>query len=385
MGVGRVIIWHRHRVRSLPRAPHGATTQSPSVSQREGLVVATLLVVGLMTSSYTPSTQRASSHGPSLVHAAPTSGKYRLAYELDGDMYLAHWNGTHPVKIADGGPGICGSYGGEGPIWSPDGRYLAFRGSVEGASSGSQWACPSTVSIADQTGQIISTFRVGMGWKVSWSPDSTRIAVWAPRDRLSTGVGWDRTIGIYGVDGVQQTLLTFPRRMMGGGDFDPRWSHGGRSLLVPDEVVVPIDGSAPRLSASLLLSWDLAYSPDGTRIAYIDYTYHGALEVAAADGSSPRVLLHGATNPVWSPSGDQIAFELLNSPEIRVVDVATGTVTSLVRKSNPDLIGFSPDGERILFSNTDPAVTKGSLWSVRTDGSDLQLLVKGTYWGEWQP
>ena len=48
-----------------------------------------------------------------------------------------------------------------------------------------------------------------------------------------------------------------------------------------------------------------------------------------------------------------------------------------------DPITFSPGGDRILFSRTD-AKSVTSLWSIRTDGSDAQLLVTGTGWGDWQ-
>ena len=39
----------------------------------------------------------------------------RLAYALDGDMYVADWDGANPVRVADGvppGPG-CGDFGGD--------------------------------------------------------------------------------------------------------------------------------------------------------------------------------------------------------------------------------------------------------------------------------
>ena len=315
-------------------------------------------------------------------------GTYRLAYEHDGDIYVADANGRNRVRIANGAPvgtpDLCGSYGGEGSLWSPDGRYLAFRGE-----------CPNTVSIADPTGRIVASFPVGMGWLISWSPDSTRVAVWAHGGFYNKR---DRTIGIYGLDGVRQTLLTLPHGLMAPGDFDPVWSRDGQSLLVPVGVVVPIDGGAPRkLPRSDPRShWDYTYSPDGTRVAYVSYVSNpSSLVVAAADGSSPRVLVHDASSPVWSPSGDRIAFNVwkmgetyaLPTPEIRLVDVVSGTVTSVVTKGSGhdvNVLGFSPDGDRILFSKTD-AAGMSSLWSVRADGSDPQLLVKGADWGEWQP
>ena len=64
----------------------------------------------------------------------PTPGSSgALAYGVDGDIYVAEWDGSNPVRIADGRPpSECATVRrantwGEGPIWSPDGRYLAYR------------------------------------------------------------------------------------------------------------------------------------------------------------------------------------------------------------------------------------------------------------------
>ena len=56
-----------------------------------------------------------------------------LAYAKDGDIFVAEWDGSNAVKVADGrsvedcGGGL-GEYWTEGAtLWSPDGRYLAYR------------------------------------------------------------------------------------------------------------------------------------------------------------------------------------------------------------------------------------------------------------------
>ena len=86
--------------------------------------------------------------------------------------------------------------GREGPIWSPDGRYLAYRhADCEGARD-AWW----DVVISDPEGNVVASFP-SEGWGISWSPDSTRVAVW---------VRWGETIGVYGLDGERQTLLTVP-------------------------------------------------------------------------------------------------------------------------------------------------------------------------------
>jgi WD40-like Beta Propeller Repeat len=324
--------------------------------------------------------------GAQLLHrsSVPAGRLGQLVYGLDGDMYVANWDGTNPVRIADGasglGPTACGSDGGEGRIWSPDGQHLAYR-------SASGDGCAATVVIADPTTKAVVSFP-GDGWAVSWSPDSTRIATW---------IDVFNTIGIYGVDGVRQALLTVPAGCAEGGDYDPVWSSDGRSLI-GRACEVPIDSRPPQTLPSTdprSHEW-WAYSPDGARVAYVSL---GSLVDAAVDGSQDRVLVtSGVTEPVfrpvWSPTGDRIAFagappegpDGILANEISVVDVTSGTVTLLASASGTgtvQLIGFSPDGDLILFSRTDAGNTS-SLWSVHADGSDPQLLVSGADWGDWQ-
>jgi Tol biopolymer transport system component len=316
----------------------------------------------------------------------PTPGRLgSLAYGVDGDIYVADWDGSNPVRIADGRPaddcGGLGEYWGEGPIWSPDGRYLAYRHANCQASPDAWW----DVVIRDPQGNVVASFpSESGGWLISWSPDSTRVAVW---------VRFGETIGVYGLDGVRQTVLTLPPGMMTPGDHDPVWSSDGASLLVPRGVEIPLDGRTPRKlpSDDPRSGWDAMYSPDGSRVAY---TVAGSLVVAAADGSHAReVVGRWVDNPVWSPSGDRIAFiysETHDGPyvtELRVIDLATGTVKSLADMGGSDwiwVIEFSPEGDQILFARTeDRSLGASSLWSIHADGSDPRRLVTGTSWGDW--
>lgn len=317
----------------------------------------------------------------------PTASMGRLGYGINGDIYLADGDGKNPVRIADGIPDrdpACGQYGGEGSLWSPDGRYLAYRGEVPSGGG----PCQGTVNISDPAGRLIATFP-GEGWLISWSPDSTRVATW---------VDFGHTIGIYGLDGARQALLSLPDGLMAPGDFDPVWSPDGSSLLVPFGVEIPVDGSTPRrLPADDPRSqWKVTYSPDGAHVAYNSRDGTSSLDVAAADGSHGRVLIpSGVENAVWSPTGDRIAFDSVTgggttdmgpATELDVVDVASSTVTSLAGKGGADtlsVIEFSPEGDQILFSRTD-ANNVSSLWSVQVDGSDPHLLVAGTGGGDWQ-
>ncbi len=345
----------------------------------------------------------------------PTGRLGHLAYGLDGSIYVADWDGENPVRVADGtldpggaGPAGCGSYWGEGPMWSPDGRYFAYRSAwVDGCrgTSGS-----GKVYVSDPAGHVVASFP-GTGWLVSWSPDSTRVA---------TSVDLGKTFGIYRLDGVRQALLTVPSGYVVHGDYSPVWSPDGLSLLMPIAPIggrseiwqLPIDGGTPQREPTVdpPSHFNVAYSHDGARVAFIDNPDSLSLVIAKADGTKLRVLAGAASdpqyglgpgatyqNPVLSPTGDRVAFmwsptyydqsvdPSAQTSELRVVDVASGMVTTLVSATGAsplDPITFSPEGDRILFArrNADDA----SLWSIRPDGSDARLLVTGTDWGDWQ-
>jgi hypothetical protein len=321
---------------------------------------------------------------PAPAPAAPGT----LAYELDGDIYVADPDGSNAVKIANGLPDgeDCadhpggGTYGAEGPMWSPDGRYLAYR----------YYDCSDPEiggEISDAEGNVLATFPAD-GWEIAWSPDSTRVAVW---DHFSYEPNDPPIIGVYGLDGARLAQLTMPAGWTPSGDHDPKWMPEGTSVWV-DNLEVPLDGSTPRPLPGHGGDPYATYSPDGSLVAY---STNGSLMVARSDGSEPREVFDEASyggdwGHPWSATGDRIAFATSGrgrawwSAELRVVDVATGSVTLLTegeRGVSLHAIGFSPRGDRILFRRDEGRAD--SLWSIGIDGSDARLVVAGAWQGEW--
>ncbi len=360
--------------------------------------VVTAAVAAILALAVALGSQRGWSAAPDPAAPHPTAPALgtlgRLAFGLNGDIYLADGDGENRVRIADGTEDDCGDYWSEGPVWSPDGRYLAYRGAGETGGGTTSTGCSpsSTVNISDSSGHRIASFP-GEGWCVSWSPDSTRVAIW---------VHFGSTLGIFGLDGVRQALLTVPAGGGLHGDLDPVWSLDGASLLLPGGVEVPVDGSTPRLLPldDPRSQWPFTYSPDGTEVAYLS---SDGLSVAAADGARTRVLVSSdhllptsLFGPVWSPKGDRIAFVSRQNgrsagqghvSKLAVLDVASGTVVPLADLGSAhmadSMLTFSPEGDQILYTRTDATGAK-SLWTVHTDGSDRHQRVAGSDWGDWQ-
>ena len=273
---------------------------------------------------------------------------------------------------------------GEGPMWSPDGRHFAYR---------SDWGAPcratgsGKVHLSDAQGRVVASFP-GTGWLVSWSPDSARVATWADLDR----------IGIYGVDGERR------------GRSNHRWDHGPlAATLTPNCCPTATRSSSVSIGRSGSSRWrrDLAGVATGrpsrlsgcavsSRRSRSQCGIPGSLVVAAISGSERRVVVSASLefNPMWSPTGDRIAFVERSQPigdsfegAISIVDVASGGLMRLasVRGTGPSpLLRFSPEGDRILFWRVEGVP---SLWSVNADGSNARLLVTGADWvtGSLQP
>jgi Tol biopolymer transport system component len=242
------------------------------------------------------------------------------------------------------------------PVWSPNGRQLAF---VRVWRNGSRAAL--YVADADGTG-LRRVLRLPYDYEYntsyfSWSPDGRRLAF---------GNG---TLLLVNGDG------TGVRRLVTSSACKPSWSPDGRSLVYlvdggcggrgsnewePGHRAVfriVADGSGRRILATGS-SGDAAWSPDGRRIAFTDRcsVAHGgdwacSAYVMRPDGNGKRKIVEGT----WGGGGWGVAWvsggrELLSpsGSAIRVTVVATGKTRRLFPASFAGgLAGISTSGQRV--------------------------------------
>ncbi|MBI4473287.1 MAG: PD40 domain-containing protein [Acidobacteria bacterium] len=264
----------------------------------------------------------------------------------------------------------------QGPDWSPDGAYLAFR-------SGKMDTTPASAVIRIQN--------VKTGDERVLRPELNGIHVhgprWAPDGKSMLVVGAD-TNGRYGVHQIDaQTGKSRPIVFKGEGAFIPQaaWSADGKSIFyvqggrliarnvateedhVLDTFRLPLSGSRIALSPSG--RW-LAYTAEDPSTAEI------MIKVAGADGEDIREIAHipkgrQIRGIAWTAGDKHILFAQSASPAVNGAGVSSigelwrvapdrGKVEKLdLAMERLEQIRLHPDGKRIAFT---AGTWKAELW-----------------------
>lgn len=148
--------------------------------------------------------------------------------------------------------------------------------------------------------------------------------------------------------------------------------------------VMDADGQRQRMITSAvpnLCDGHPTWSPDGTRIAFdrpVSALGGYDIWIVNADGSGAQNVTNtdkelpggDETRPSWSPDGGRLLFQ---SPIGIYVMKADGTERTRLTSSGADQRpSWSPAGDRIVFGEVTSST--GSIFTVRTDGSDLTMV-----------
>jgi Tol biopolymer transport system component len=181
--------------------------------------------------------------------------------------------------------------------WSPDGRAIGIKSVACGAGG---CGGENSVIVELESGALTA---LTPRYSALWSPDGDWLLLdqggsmlVVPADLIGTGVVVDIA--------ELPDVLPVPERP---GDTGAEWMPDGSALVVSGgsgiDVVTVADGERRTLIED---GYSPVVSPDGSQIAYSRETASGdAIEiwVAAADGSDPRRVAVSLKSPLWSPDG----------------------------------------------------------------------------------
>lgn len=239
------------------------------------------------------------------------------------------------------------------PLWSPDGRQIAFVSD--------QFGEPQLYLMDDAGDNLFRLTNIpGEKSSLAWSPDGGQIAF------VSDGL-----LHTVHVPGVEWQALT---EVETGAVTHTAWSPDGQSLLLAIEADserrvyrLDIDGDLHTLTN--FDSWRPAWSPDGAAVAI---SAERGIHLLDRDGRNlRRVTSFRAWQPEWSPDGRYIAFlsdqgnDNLN-PELWIMNSNGYNLVRLTSSSAWDYI-WSPDSQWLAYITGEPDRNLLQLWLIHLE------------------
>ena len=335
----------------------------------------------------------------------------RITFVSGGDLgAVGTADGAFEILTEDLSLSGVGSLGAPQPVWSPDGRWVAYTSDKSGAPEIWLW------SAEEGTGSAVDVQLTGLAARangLAWSPDGQSIAF--SGDRFGNMDIWTVSVPDGKVSRITDDPLyegypswtpdgsrllyvrmddrwvdhdvievdpdgTNPRMVVRDtGFFDYRAGRAFASAQVsPDGEtvlfrsqrsgwlnfwVVPRDGSAePRqIAASDYDQSDARWSPDGSWISYTENRdgIH-SLRLVSADGSKHRVLVDpdvgAALRAEWSPDGGRISYTMetpTRPAELFVMDLESGESMLVHTEVAPGSAERLHMPERVAYPSSD--------------------------------
>jgi Tol biopolymer transport system component len=238
-------------------------------------------------------------------------------------LVVANADGSDPITIATHEPRVASDVKAERDFdWSPDGRHVAYS------------LCPVAGDACDRI-FVAATDGSGVAqvgdeslaaWRPRWSPDGSLLAFAANRDGVEAG------IYLMAPDGSDVRRISAVESDQPYDFFSLWWSPDGTSIATKTQAGLWRIPAGPHDPADELLlvpneTVVQMWSPDGSRIAYIDRADSPSfLAVVPAEGGDPVDLGVASGGYAWAPDGTSIVVQRCASGGcgFDIVDPLTG-------------------------------------------------------------
>jgi len=256
--------------------------------------------------------------------------------------------------------------------WSPDGREILVTRPGEVVESGEGWQTIFDLWLLNvEDGAAIKL--AGNAAYPIFSPQGEEIAYLSFQEK-GKGQVWLLDLK----SGRQRAIAS------AGWGFPLAWLPDGRLAFARRGRLLLVNRQGKERLQAVTLAARYQISPTGEKVAMSDGS---TLRVEGVDGTNPKTLAHEALigPAAWSPDGTRLAFIVVGEqlqPQLWVAD-ANGSARFLLAEGEDEYFGapsWSPDGRTIAFSRcprgseTAPAC---DIWLVGSDGQGLRNLTPG--------
>ena len=250
---------------------------------------------------------------------------YSVYNEKKGfDLWLVERDGKNPHRLLDCGANRCSS-----PVFSPDGKFLAYNRAPAGLTPTAPTGAPRPCILTVETGDVRPVFsdQQVIGYSALWSPDGNWLA------------SYDGVTNLIRIANLQSgQLVVFPSSLGMLGS----WSPDGNYLIYPNIVA----GS------------------DGTTRTFIYKADFKSKELGTLVGKTSSTDDYAYSAPEWSPAGQQIVFSMRTDPqkpdrEVWVMDPESlgGPVIAKEPGYTYDFYQWDPWGTGLLIQQASLAKT----------------------------
>lgn len=314
---------------------------------------------------------------------------------------------------AEGAPGATENAASTHPIAFISNRYTGER---------------SDIARMSLDGEVLAITRGVDAYHPRWSGDGDSIAF---REQIENTYA---EVGLVAPDGTERVALTSGEQAI-FGEFPVNWAPGGRAVAFASRHeaettriwLVPREGGAgePWVANDNTDRRELAWSPDGARVAYADY-HHGAArhsdgitkDLWVADALDPSRAVnvtagrvYAPINVRWAPDSRRVAFQAFaldadgaiegigsheqDGPymppdyETFFVDLDTAELTRVTNDAAEESgLAWSPDGSELLISSQRDGDFDLWLFAVSDPGQSRNLIDDDDYpyddrWPDW--
>jgi Tol biopolymer transport system component/DNA-binding winged helix-turn-helix (wHTH) protein len=324
-------------------------------------------------------------------------------------IYVSQVGSDQSLQLTDGDDDCC-------PVWSPDGRWIAFSRVHNGeysihlvpADGGEERKLKAEKLLSTQPEAFKLTSAISVEHTLDTHGVQPRRPVldWSPDGQWISFSGPD---GIYLLAADCRVIRRITEPPPSAEDWGPAFAPDGKSLMfvrthqigAPEEIwTVPVDGGEGNrlLAEPGRIASPPQWSFDGKSVIYSsNRSGHPALWRATLDAPAAAVQISEAGSPAWNPAvshhGYRLAYErLLRSLSIWQMNLADS------REKRPYLIvsstsdtdqgpgpQFSPDGQKLAYMSDRNGTME--IWIANRDGSNpFQLTaVGGAGTPRWSP